>query len=124
MSKQSVVIEGVTYESRTAAAKALVANGVSLAEASRLTGMTYQTVYANTKGADKAAARRITYRILGLGESGRHAASEIAKRSGVSTSKVVSLLKKHNISIVKKSTESHKETVQPTVEKVEEIAAA
>ena len=106
-SKVSVTIDGVDYKSRTEAAKALVAAGKSLKETvDAITkagvSMTYQTVYAVTKGAEKVAARRTRYRILNLGKSGRRTASEIAKKAGVSTSKVVALLKKNDIAIVTK----------------------
>lgn len=99
MPKTTVTIDGVEYSSRTAAAKALVAAGKSLKEAAKATGMTYQTVYANTKGAEKAAGRRVKYRILSLGKSGKRSAGEIAEKVGVSSSKVVSILKKAGIKV-------------------------
>jgi DNA-binding CsgD family transcriptional regulator len=104
MAKQSVTIEGVEYKSRTAAAVAMVAAGKTLTEAAEALGMTYQTVYANTKGATKVGARRAMYRVLALGKSGRRTASEIAKKTNLSVSKVVALLKKNQIAIVSKET--------------------
>ena len=106
-SKISVTIEGVEYPSRTHAAKALVASGKTLKETTDALNkdgmqMTYQTVYAVTKGAEKVAVRRVKYRVLNLGRSGRRTAGEIAKKVGVSTSKVVAMLKKENIAIVTK----------------------
>lgn len=106
-SKVSVTIDGVGYPSRTQAAKALVAAGKTLKEAAKAledagAPMTYQTIYANTAGADKVAVRRQRYRILNLGKSGRRTAGEIAKKVGVSTSKVVAMLKKEGIAIVTK----------------------
>jgi len=102
MAKQSVTIEGVEYKSRTEAAKALVASGKTLAEAAAATGMTYQTVYANTKGAEKVNKRRAKYRVLSLGRGGKRTSGEIAKKTGLSTSAVVAMLKKAGIAIVTK----------------------
>jgi len=106
-SKQKVTIDGQEYPSRSHAAKALVASGKTLKETVKILAdagaqMTYQTVYAVTKGAEKVAVRRTKYRILNLGKSGRRTASEIAKKAGVTTSKVVSMLKKAGIPIVTK----------------------
>jgi transposase len=100
--KQAVEIEGVKYESRTAAAKALVASGKSISETAKLTGVTYQTVYAYTKGGDKTATRRARYRIIALGKAGRKTVGEIASKVGVTTSKVVALLKKEGIKAMTK----------------------
>jgi len=102
MAKQSVKIDGVQYNSRTEAAKAMVAAGKTLAEAAAATGMTYQTVYANTKGSDKVNKRRVKYRVLALGKSGKLTSGEIAKKTELSTSAVVAILKKNNIEIVTK----------------------
>jgi len=99
---KSLTIDGVQYKSRTAAAKALVAAGKTLAEAAEATGCTYQTVYANTKGADKANVRRAKYRVLAMGKSGKRTASEIAKKVGLNVSKVVAILKGARISVVTK----------------------
>ena len=101
MAKQ-IVIEGVEYKSLTAAAKAMVAAGKSLAEAAEATGLAYQTVYANTKGAGKVSARRAKYRVLAMGKSGKRTASEIAKKAGLTTSAVVAILKKNSIAILTK----------------------
>lgn len=106
MSKQSVTIEGVKYKSRTEAAKAMVAAGKTLAEAAEATGMTYQTVYANTKGAEKVNKRRAKYRILAMGKSGKRTTSEIAKKTGLSVSKVVAILKGAKISTVTKESKA------------------
>jgi DNA-binding CsgD family transcriptional regulator len=95
-----VKIEGKEYSSKSAAAKALIASGKTLSEAAELCGITYQTCYAVTKGAEKVAVRRAKYRILGLGNTGKKSVGEIAKMAGVSPSRVVSLLKKANIAIV------------------------
>lgn len=106
MAKQSVTIEGVEYKSRTDAAKALVAAGKTLTEAADATGMTYQTVYANTKGADKVGKRRARYRVLSMGKSGKRTASDIAKKTGLSVSAVVSLLKKNGVVVVTKESKA------------------
>jgi DNA-binding CsgD family transcriptional regulator len=102
MAKQSVTIEGVEYKSRTAAARALVESGKTLSEAAAATGMTYQTVYANTKGLEKVNTRRAKYRVLALGRKGKRSASEIAQKTGMSVPRVVALLKKNSIVIVTK----------------------
>jgi len=108
----AVTIDGTEYRSRTEAAKALVASGKSLSETVKIieaaTGktMTYQTVYSVTKGAEKVAHRRTHYRILSLGKSGRKTASEIANKVGVSTPKVVSLLKKAGIVVLTKEAQA------------------
>jgi len=99
---KSLTIDGVQYKSRTAAAKALVAAGKTLAEAAEATGCTYQTVYANTKGADKVNVRRAKYRVLAMGQTGKRTASEIAKKVGLNVSKVVAILKGARISVVTK----------------------
>jgi predicted transcriptional regulator len=119
---KSVTIEGVQYSSPTAAAIALVASGKTITEAATLTGITYQTVFANTKGADKATARRAKYRVLSMGKTGKKSPSEIAKKCNLSVSAVVSMLKKNSITIVTKSDkkinkESPKVATAPTVTK-------
>lgn len=106
----AVTIDGVKYESRTAAAKALVAAGKTLAEAAEATGMTYQTVYANTKGAEKVSKRRANYRVLAMGRRGKKTPGEIAKKTGLTVSAVVALLKKHSIAIVTKENKETKST--------------
>lgn len=100
MAKQMVTIDGVEYKSRTEAGKALVAGGMGLKEAAAKVGTTYQTIYANTIGAEKVRIRRAHYRILSLGQRGRKTAGEIAKKVGMSTSRVVALLKKNGIAVV------------------------
>jgi transposase len=117
--KQAVEIEGVKYESRTAAAKALVASGKSISETAKLTGVTYQTVYAYTKGGDKTATRRARYRIIALGKAGRKTVGEIASKVGVTTSKVVALLKKEGIKAMTKEEAAAKrsEKATPNAEK-------
>lgn len=111
MSK-SVTIDGVDYKSLTAAAKVMVAAGKTINETADALGMTYQTVYANTKGAEKVGARRARYRVLALGKSGRRTASEIAKKVNMSTSKVVALLKKNGIAIVSQETKAAAKAVK------------
>lgn len=111
MAKQSVKIDGVEYESRTAAAKAIVATGKSLKETVDILKangceVSYQTVYANTIGLDKVTARRAHYRILSLGQKGRRTVGEIAKKVNMSTSKVIALLKKNGIAIVTKEAQA------------------
>lgn len=102
----AVTVDGVEYKSRSAAAIALVDAGKTLSEAAEATGMTYQTVYSVTKGADKVKVRRTKYRILSLGKRGKKTASEIAKKVGVSTPKVVAILKKSGVVIVSKDSQS------------------
>lgn len=109
MAKANVTIDGVTYPSRIAAAKALVAVGKSISEAAKLTGITYQTVYVNTKGAEKGAVRRTKYRILSLGKSNSSTVGEIAKKTGVSASKIVALLKTAGIPILSKEEKAKRE---------------
>jgi DNA-binding CsgD family transcriptional regulator len=100
--QQSVTIDGVDYKSPTAAAVALVAAGKTISEAAAATGITYQTVYANTKGAEKAAARRVGYQVLALGKRGKRSPSEIAKKTGMSVPKIVAMLKNAGIVVVTK----------------------
>lgn len=99
---RSLTIEGVEYKNPTAAAKALVAAGKTLSETAALTGITYQTVYSVTKGAEKVKARRETYRVLGFGKSGKKSVGEIAAKTNMSTSKVIALLKKNGIVVLTK----------------------
>lgn len=99
---RSLTIEGVEYKNPTAAAKALVAAGKTLSETAALTGITYQTVYSVTKGAEKVKARRETYRVLGFGKTGKKSVGEIATKTGMSTSKVIALLKKNGIVVLTK----------------------
>ena len=99
---QMVTIDGVQYKSRVAAGKVLVANGMSLGDAAEKVGCTYQTLYANTKGADKVNVRRAKYRVLTMGQTGKRTASEIAKKVGLNVSKVVAILKGAKITVVTK----------------------
>ena len=96
-SRVPVTIDGVDYTSRTAAAVALVAAGKSVSEAAKIAGCTQATVHANTNGKEKVNAWRRKNRILSLAKTGKKTASEIATRVGVSTPKVVSLLKKSGL---------------------------
>lgn len=68
---KSVTIDGVKYDSATAAAVALVEAGNSLSDAAKATGITYQTVYANTKGKEKRAEAAARRRVLALGQKGK-----------------------------------------------------
>lgn len=103
MSKvKSITIEGVKYDSKVKAAKALVAAGKSISETAEITGIKYQSVYAYTKGNDKTQARRARYRILALGKTGKRSPGDIAKRLNVSVPMVIALLKKNGIAIVTK----------------------
>ena len=99
---RSLTIEGVEYKNPTAAARALVAAGKTLSETATLTGITYQTVYSVTKGAEKVKARRETYRVLGFGKTGKKSVGEIAAKTNMSTSKVIALLKKNGIVVLTK----------------------
>jgi len=102
-----ITVNGTEYKSSVQAAKALVADGKTVAEATKglkEAGCTiaYQSVYAYTAGNDKTQARRAKYPVLSLGKSGRQTASEIGKKTGLTTSKVVAMLKKAQIAIVTK----------------------
>lgn len=104
---KSVTLNGTEYASSVKAAQDLFADGKTVSEITKIlneagSSITYQSVYAYTAGAEKTAARRAKYRILSLGKSGRKTAGDIAKRTGVSTSKVVATLKKAGIAIVSK----------------------
>jgi len=104
---KSITVNGTEYTSSVQAAKALVASGKTVAEATKAlkeagSSITYQSVYAYTAGNDKTQSRRAKYRILALGKSGRQTASQIATKTGTSTSKVVAMLKKAQIEIVTK----------------------
>lgn len=104
---KNVTFNGVEYKSPLAVAKVLVNEGKKPSQAVKILSeagiqITPQSVYAYTSGAEKTAARRAKYRILNLGKSGRKTVGEIAKRTGTSTSKVVSMLKKAGIAIVTK----------------------
>ena len=110
--KQSVKIDGVQYKSRVAAGKVLVANGMSLGDAAEKVGCTYQTLYANTKGADKVNVRRAKYRVLTMGQTGKRTASEIAKKVGLNVSKVVAILKGAKITVVTKKAKAAAKTAK------------
>lgn len=97
---KSVTIDGVKYDSATAAAVALVEAGNSLSDAAKATGITYQTVYANTKGKEKRAEAAARRRVLALGQKGKLTVGEIATKVGMSTSRTVALLKKAGIHVL------------------------
>jgi len=104
---KSVTINGTEYKSSVQAAKALVASGSTVAQATKTLNeagstITYQSVYAYTVGMSKTGARRAKYRILALGKSGRKTVSEIADKTSTSTSKVVAMLKKAQIAVITK----------------------
>ena len=102
-----ITINEVEYTSSVKAAQFLVNSGLTPGEATKVlnkagSSITYQSVFAYTVGAEKTKARRIKYRILNLGKSGRTSAGDIGKKTGVSTSKVVSMLRKAGIDILTK----------------------
>lgn len=99
MSKKdrSITVEGTKYGSPSLAARALVAAGKSIAETAKLTGITYQTVFSVTVGAAKVAARRVNYKIINLGKRGKNSVGEISKTCGVSSGKVLAILKKAGV---------------------------
>lgn len=114
--RQSVTIEGIEYKSRSEAAKVLIDSGVSLAETAKKVGMTYQTVYAVTKGADKVAQRRIKYRAIKLGTSGKYSESMIAETVGMPAKDVRALMKANEINLPTKA-ELAKEEPAPVAAK-------
>jgi DNA-binding CsgD family transcriptional regulator len=122
--QQSVTIEGVEYKSPTAAAVALVAAGKTISQAAEATGITYQTVYANTKGAEKAAARRVGYQALALGKRGKRTASEIAKKTGMSVPKIVAMLKNAGIVVVTKEAKAAAKAAKEAAKPVKEPKVA
>lgn len=122
--QQSVTIDGTTYASPTKAAIALVASGKTIAQAASATGITYQTVYANTKGAEKAAARRVGYQALALGKRGKRTASEIAKKTGMSVPKIVAMLKNAGIVVVTKEAKAAAKAAKEAAKPVKEPKVA
>jgi len=97
-----ITINGVNYPSKLEAAKALVANGSTVAQAAKETGISYQSVFANTKGLEKTLKRKLKYKIISMGKTGKKSPSDIAKRTGATVPLVVSILKKANITIATK----------------------
>lgn len=121
--QQSVTIDGTTYASPTKAAIALVAAGKTITQAAEATGITYQTVYANTKGAEKAAARRVGYQALALGKRGKRTASEIAKKTGMSVPKIVAMLKNAGIVVLTKEAKAAAKAAKEAAKPVKEPKA-
>jgi DNA-binding CsgD family transcriptional regulator len=111
----STTIDGVKYDSKVKAAQALVAAGKTISETADLTGITYQSVYAYTKGMEKTQGRRARYRILALGKTGNRSPGDIAKKLNVSVPMVIALLKKNGIAIVTKEALA---ALKPKTEKV------
>lgn len=94
----SVTINGKMYASRSAAAKELVAGGMSLKETAITVGMKYQTVYAVTKGATKVTKRVSKYRAVRLAKSGKLTAGAIAKKVNMPATTLRDMLKRMGIS--------------------------
>lgn len=111
---KSVTIEGVKYSSATAAAVALVESGKSLSEAAKATGITYQTVYANTKGKEKRAEAAARRRVVAHGEKGKLTAGEIATKVGLSTSRTVAILKKAGLQVLSAKEKANLENASKT----------
>ena len=119
----SVKFNGVEYNSKTAYAVEMVKQGKTQSEAARMAGINPATVHANTTGLEKVQARRKIYKALSLGKGEKYSVGEIAKRSGVNSSKVVALFKKKNIKIISKKGSS---SSNPTTKAVNtaEVAAS
>lgn len=117
-----VKYEGKTYQSRSDAAKAMIADGKSLSEAAKLSGMTYQTVYAVTKGAEKVAQRRIKYRAVKLGNSGRYSEGMLAEKLNIPAGQVRKMMNENGISLPTKADldKAAKEAAEAKAKKAEE----
>jgi DNA-binding phage protein len=112
MKNVTVTINGVEYASRCAAAKAMVADGNPLAEVAKAVGMTYQTVYAVTKGADKVAVRRNKYRAVRLATSKReYTLAEIARKVDMKPTTLRDMLKRKGV--VPTGVKAKQKMVQP-----------
>lgn len=105
---KKLTIEGVEYKSATKAAVALVAAGKTITEAAAILGVTYQTVYVATIGAANVKPRRDMYRVLGFAKRGKKSVGEIATKTGLSTSKIIALLKKNGIVVLTKEAKAAK----------------
>jgi len=103
-----ITINGVKYSSSVKAAQALFSVGGTTPTHVHKTliesgsDITYSSVYAFTAGMEQTNIRRNKYRILNMGKTGRKTAGDIAKKTGLTTSKVISILKKAGISIKSK----------------------
>lgn len=111
---KSVTIDGVQYKSRTAAAIAFVEAGKSISDAAKASGVTYQTVYANTKGKAKRAKAAARRRVIALGRKGKMTAGEIATKVGMSTSRTVAILKKAGLQVLSANEKSKLENASKT----------
>ena len=102
--KQSVTINGTEYESRSAAARALVTAGQTISQVVKAleeagSPMKYQTVYAVTKGADKVVERRAKYRVRNLAKTGRYSQGMLSERVGISKGIVAKILNDEGITV-------------------------
>ena len=94
----SFSIRGVKFASRTAAAQEMVANGMSITDSARMSGLTYQTVYVNTVGVEKTAKRLAKYRAIRLAKSSRNLSlAEIARKVGMPKSTVSDMVRRSNV---------------------------
>jgi transposase len=78
-------------------ARKLYAKGIAIKDIAKKLGITYQSVYASTKGLEKATSRKKKYQAVKLLKSGKYSQSKIAKRTGVSRRQISNLLKKFPI---------------------------
>jgi hypothetical protein len=91
--------DNVEYASKTACAVVLMTIGKTMSEAAKAVGITYQTLFANTKG---AAARKICAnkkRVVKLAKTGKYGISDLSTRTGLTKGAVEHLLKKSALKV-------------------------
>lgn len=101
--KEMFKFEGVDYSSRVKCAVALLESGrfKNQSEAAKAVGINPATVNANygETGA-RAMERRVMYKVIKLGQTGKYSIGAISKKVGMSSSKVTSILKSKSVVLV------------------------
>jgi hypothetical protein len=99
MKRKPFTFEGTEYKSKTAAAIAIMGTGKTMSEAADIVGITYQTVFANTKGLEKRKVNMGKKRAVSLAKTGKYGIKDLAERTSLTPSTIETLLKKASIKV-------------------------
>jgi lambda repressor-like predicted transcriptional regulator len=88
--------------SRTAKGISLMSKGMSMADAAKAVGVTYQTLFANVgNGRTMQLYRANKMRCIKLAMTGKYKLHDLSSRTGMSMGTIENLLKQNGLNIIK-----------------------